>query len=58
MSILPNSKNLMGLNKKKRVLAPVCGGETYHGYGMLGGGMGMYIDCGSCDWFYKWQDEE
>lgn len=39
---------------------PKCGGETRNGYGMAGGGCGVYTYClaEGCDYFDKTQDSE
>ena len=36
---------------------PMCGGDGfYRGYGLAGGGMGVYEGCDDCGWFEKTQD--
>jgi hypothetical protein len=39
---------------------PKCGSEIRGGYGLAGGGMGVYEYClnDDCDWFHKFQDAE
>jgi hypothetical protein len=39
---------------------PKCGSETgfYVGYGLCGGGIGVYEGCDDCKYFSKTQDEE
>lgn len=49
-----------GLGAKK---CPKCGGNTFAGFGLMGGGMGPYVACDgigeakACDWFYKEQSK-
>lgn len=37
---------------------PKCGGELFRGYGLMGGGIGVYEGCqeDGCDYFTKEQD--
>ena len=39
---------------------PKCGARTEMGYGLMGGGMGVYVFCETdgCDFFAKRQDPE
>lgn len=39
-------------------VCPKCGAPVIHGYGLMGGGMGMYSLCDNdaCDFFEKTQD--
>lgn len=38
---------------------PKCGAESvYQGYGLAGGGMGLYEGCDDCGWFAKRLDSE
>lgn len=39
---------------------PKCGTEIMRGYGLFGGGMGLYETCDSetCDYFVKHQDKD
>lgn len=42
---------------------PKCGEEAQQGYGLAGGGMGVYYSCDGteakpCDFFVKYQDPE
>ena len=41
---------------KQATGCPKCGGRTYCGYGLAGGGIGTYTMCLHCDWFDKTQD--
>jgi len=37
---------------------PQCGSnQLWEGYGLAGGGLGVYGGCDHCDWFWKQQDE-
>lgn len=39
---------------------PKCGADTLYGYGLAGGGFGVYWCCenDACDYFFKRQDKE
>lgn len=41
-------------------LCPVCGEHLESGYGLMGGGCGVYWFCSSaaCEYFYKIQDAD
>jgi len=43
-----------------RQVCPECGAPAESGYGLMGGGVGVYAFCtdDACDWFWKCQDEE
>lgn len=41
-------------------ICPKCGAETEHGFGLAGGGYGIYVYCPTdgCDYFAKFQVKE
>jgi hypothetical protein len=41
-------------------VCPECGAPAESGYGLMGGGVGVYAFCtsDSCDWFWKMQDDD
>lgn len=44
-----------------QLTCPKCGGETLHGFGLMGGGYGPYVVCDGdpgCSWFYKTQSND
>ena len=40
------------------MLCEKCGKEMQTGYGLVGGGVGVYFFCVACGTFKKFQDEE
>lgn len=42
----------------RRKKCPKCGAHTQHGYGARGGGIGPYVSCTACGWFYKEQEPD
>lgn len=46
------------MNPKNDEICPTCGGELYSGYGLAGGGIGVYTSClnDDCDYLDKTQD--
>lgn len=49
-------------SRAKQGLCPSCGGPIEQGYGLMGGGIGVYEYCGSTScvepYFNKWPDHE
>jgi hypothetical protein len=49
------------VDKKLPEVCPKCGSKTLIGYGLAGGGVGVYVACDGdtdCDFFMKRQDED
>lgn len=44
--------------KREHHLCPECGAFVEYGYGLAGGGMGVWYACSACDYFYKEQDKD
>lgn len=45
------------LCKRPHHMCPECGSYCEQGYGLAGGGIGGYVACTVCDYFYKEQDD-
>ena len=56
-----SSSDMTGIKPPRDNKCPDCNGELYMGYGLMGGGMGVYWMCiegDDCKYFFKRPDDE